>query len=354
VSSPRILFVGSIAPFLTTAARLDAMRELGLTVEELNQDPFIRSNSRALNKLAFLSLRTPGTFAFNRAILTRCKEFRPDIVWIEKGTYVFPSTVRRIRSRNMRLVYHNTDDWRSATRMHRLHWRYLLRALPDYDLHVTSNLHNVREFQEQGLPRVHHMELAANPAIRHPGELSESERESLGAPVGFIGHWEPYTERLLGRLVSSGVPLKIFGGGWNNAAQDGPLDGAIQHRLVWGDEYAKAIVAFDINLGIVSKWNRNHTASRTFQIPALGSFLLHERNELVARYFREGVEAEFFDSEDELIEKCRHYLEHPEERQRVAEAGMRRCHESGYFEIDRVRELLPELQALVGADPGGS
>ena len=115
-----------------------------------------------------------------------------------------------------------------------------------------------------------------------------------------------------------------------------------------GGEYARAIRCFDVNVGIVSKWNRNHTASRTFQIPAIGGFLLHERNEVVTRYFREGVEAEFFGSADELLEKCRHYLAHPEERRRVAEAGRRRCHESGYFEVDRVREVLPVLAALVG------
>ena len=102
-------------------------------------------------------------------------------------------------------------------------------------------------------------------------------------------------------------------------------------------------------IGIVSKWNRNHTASRTFQIPALGAFLLHERNELVSQYFREGVEAEFFDSDDELLEKCRHYLAHPEERRRIAEAGRRRVIESGYSEPDRVRELLPAIDAALRA-----
>ena len=156
------------------------------------------------------------------------------------------------------------------------------------------------------------MELAANPAVRDPGEIPEAERRALGGPVGFIGHWEPVTERRLLHLVRerrAGEDLRRrLGrrrGGERAVAQ------AVQHRFVIGDEYARAIVSFDVNLGIVSKWNRNHTASRTFQIPALGAFLLHERNELVTRYFKEGVEAEFFDSDDELLEKCRHYLAHP-------------------------------------------
>ena len=88
-------------------------------------------------------------------------------------------------------------------------------------------------------------------------------------------------------------------------------------------------------------------ATRTFQIPALGAFMLHERNDVVTALFEEGVEAEFFGSEDELLAKCRHYLGNPQERQRIAEAGRRRCERSGYSEIDRVRAFAVALSAAI-------
>jgi spore maturation protein CgeB len=350
----RVLFVGPIQPYLTTAARLDAMRELGLAVEALDQRPYVSPRGRWMRALTHWSLLTPGVFAFNRDLLSRAREARPALVWIEKGVFVFPRTLRALRRElpGAALVYHNTDDWKGRDRLHQLHWRYLLRGLELYDVHITSNLHNVREFREAGLPHVLHMELAANPTVRDPGPLSEAERSVLGAPVGFIGHWEPVTERLVLRLVRDGIGVKVYGQGWDDAEHRDELEGVVQYRWIDGDEYARAIVSFDINLGIVSKWNRNHTASRSFQIPALGAFLMHERNELMTRYFREGEEAEFFDSEDELLEKCRHYLAHPDERRRVAEAGRRRCRESGYFEIDRVREVLAELAKIVPTRSG--
>ena len=153
-------------------------------------------------------------------------------------------------------------------------------------------------------------------------------------------------------LWRAGVGVRVYGFGWERAEHADELVDVVVDRSVWGEDYAKAILSFDVNLGIVSKWNRNHTASRTFQIPALGAFLLHERNELVEKYFCEGEEAAFFDSDEELVEKCRHYLERPEERERVAEAGRRRCHESGYFELDRVREILPAVEAAVRSRGG--
>ncbi len=349
----RILFVGDLTPYLTTAARRDAFVELGFPVDSIDQRHFLAGGSRLASAIAYRTLLTPGVFAFNREIVARAARFRPDVLWLEKGTYVFPRTLRRLRADpSLLFVYHNTDDWRLRGWLHDLHWRFLRRTIAGYDLHITSNRWNVDEFRRAGFERVVHMELAANPAVRDPGEIPEADRRALGGPVGFIGHWEPVTERRLLHLVRHDVPVKIYGGGWRDAESASGLSSAVQHRLVFGDEYARAIVSFDVNLGIVSKWNRNHTASRTFQIPALGAFLLHERNELVMQYFKEGVEAEFFDSEDELLEKCRHYLARPDERRRIAAAGRRRCIESGYFEPDRVREILPALEEAVSARRG--
>jgi hypothetical protein len=350
VESLRILMVGGLDPYLTTGARFAAFRELGVATEGLDANRFLSSPNRWMTRLTHFTLLTPAVFAFNRALVEAVERHAPNVLWIEKGVFVFPRTFRRLRRRpGLTMVYHNTDDWRAHDTLHGLHWRYLLRVLAEHDLLVTSNLHNVREFREEGLGPVRHMELAANPAVADPGEIPEDERRALGGAVGFIGHFEPTTDRSLSCVARAGIPVKIWGDGWTRADANGPLREAMQYRQVWGDEYARAICSFDINIGIVSKWNRNHTASRTFQIPALGGFLLHERNELVTSYFREGEEAEFFGSDEELVEKCRHYLDHPDERRRVAEAGRRRCFESGYFEVDRVRELLPTLLELVGA-----
>jgi glycosyltransferase involved in cell wall biosynthesis len=351
VSPLRILFVSAdLAPFLTTRARRDAFLELGQSLECVTAEEFAGHESRWLARLSYWTLLTPRTFAFNRAILEAAERTRAQVVWIEKGTEVFPRTLRALRRDPSRvLVYHNTDDWKAKTRLHRLHWRYLLRGLHLYDLHFTSNLHNVKEFQELGLPEVHHMELAANPIYPEPVPVPEAERMALGAQVGFIGHWEEATERALRRVAEAGLAVKIYGPGWNRADLSGALGPAVQGRSVTGLEYMRAILSFDVNVGIVSKWNRNHTASRTFQIPALGAFLLHERNEVVRELFREGVEAEFFGSADELVEKCRYYVAHPDERRRIAEAGRRRCLASGYFETNRIRDVLPLLEQLVAA-----
>jgi hypothetical protein len=351
LSPLRILFVsGDLAPYLTSRARRDAFLALGQQLESVTAEDFVGLDRRWMNRFAYWTLLAPRTFAFNRAILAAAERMRANVIWIEKGTEVFPRTLRRLKREPSRiLVYHNTDDWRAKVPLHALQWRHLLRGLRLYDLYFTSNLHNVIEFRESGLEGVHHMELAANPVFPDPAPVPEAERQALGAQVGFIGHWEQTTERMLTRVAEAGLSLKIYGAGWQQADLAGPLGRAVQGRPVIGAEYMKTILSLDINVGIVSKWNRNHTASRSFQIPALGAFLLHERNLVIREHFREGEEAEFFGSDDELVEKCLHYAAHPDQRRRIAAAGRARCLASGYFETDRVREVLPLLERALAA-----
>jgi spore maturation protein CgeB len=67
--------------------------------------------------------------------------------------------------------------------------------------------------------------------------------------------------------------------------------------------------------------------------------MLHERTPELAELFEEGKEVACFGSVEELAEKVDFYLAHPEERERIAAAGHRRCVPAYSYE-ERMRRLL--------------
>ncbi len=69
--------------------------------------------------------------------------------------------------------------------------------------------------------------------------------------------------------------------------------------------------------------------------------------ELQAMY-REGEEAVYFDSKEELLAKVRWLLEDDEARNRIAKAGRERCLQDGHSNVHRGAQIIEALEAVGG------
>ncbi len=63
---------------------------------------------------------------------------------------------------------------------------------------------------------------------------------------------------------------------------------------------------------------------RVFEATATGSFLLTENIPTIHELYEDGVDLVTFDSIPDAIEKARYYIEHEDEREQIAQAGMLR------------------------------
>jgi spore maturation protein CgeB len=87
----------------------------------------------------------------------------------------------------------------------------------------------------------------------------------------------------------------------------------------------------------LSRWNRNESTGRSFEIPAIGTGLLAEYTEEHQYLYGDGVGAALFRDRQELVEKARYYLSHTAERQTLAANGHRRTQELGLSWADHIR-----------------
>lgn len=162
----------------------------------------------------------------------------------------------------------------------------------------------------------------------------------------FIGHVErdlriPYVRGLL----RAGIPLRLFGSPtWNQVLPPALRKTLPPTRPLWGDDYSRVLSSAKICLAFHSGANRDRCSYRVFEIPACGGFLLAQRSDTMQDLYKEGVEAEYFESPRELEEKTEFYLRNDRARQQIAQAGHQRCLRSGYDVISRMRQWLSDVE----------
>jgi len=341
-ATARILYVGTKSG--TCLQRASTLGLLGRTVTHIESGIVDRESvGYPLYWLGHRVSYPPDLFAANASIKRELCSGPFDLVWIDKGRSIRSGTLRWVRRHcpETPIVNFSPDNMFSPHNTS-IQYRGSLRF---YDLHVTTKSFCVEAFRNAGAKRVFLIDKAFDPNTHCPMELEDADRKRYEADIGFTGVYERGMGDLLYGLAEAGLRVVVWGRYWNRYPRSHPR---LELRNEWlsGIEYTKAINATRINLGLLRKSAGDLHTARSIEIPSCRAFMLGERTEEHLRLFQEGVEAEFFSSFDELLAKCRHYLEHDEERLRIAEGGYRRCTERGYDLQSRLQTILAEIERL--------
>ncbi|MEK6709657.1 MAG: glycosyltransferase [Nitrospinota bacterium] len=336
----RILYTGPFAVGSLTEARRKALIALGHEVIGLDVLPYLNGVPKLFRKAQIHSLVGPGVRAYNRAILKLAGDSGPEMIYVDNGAYLWPGTVAALRESKARMVHYTSEYFG----IRRYWYRHFLKAVHLYDAHVLTFPPSRTFLEERGARKILFTEFGYDPDLHRPPVLTPEEKTRCQADAVFVGHWEPATEAMIRTLREHGVDAKVWGPGWRRARS---LPDRRAIRPVYGEEYVKLLASAKICLCFLNKqcddFPNKYSASRTFEIPAIGSFLLAERTEQHRSYYTEGEEAEFFGPPGEMVEKAKHYLAHEEEREAIARAGHERCLRSGYTHVDRMRRVLQDL-----------
>ncbi len=338
-----ILYCGTINPGGTCLQRMEDLAGLGHRIIPLDTVPGEIATRRST--LAWrVRNRLIGPLDESRAnerLLALPVTPAPDLLWFDKPVTVERSTLLAVRKRwpNALLLSYSGDDMFNPRNQSRA-WR---ETMCDFDLRVTTKSFNVAEFRARGVREVLFVDKAFSPQVHRPMPLTAKERENFGGDVGFIGWPEGAREHSMRFLARNGIEVRVWGP-WPRWKATTNL--RVEGRPVWGDDYARAISSFRINLGFLRRVNRDLHTTRSIEIPACGGFLLAERTDEHRRLLEEGKEAEFFASDQELLEKVRYYLAHERERATIAAAGLRRCLTGGFSNPERLTSILHHALAL--------
>lgn len=339
----KILYIGELYFGSTCLMRMETLKSLGQDVTGLNTLPL---NNNLIMFLDRLNHRLNYKFDFeklNNKIIDEFIKQNFDIVWIDKGKRVYPVTLKELKKINpkVKLVHINPDDPFSKFRTG---WKTFIDAIPFYDVHFVAREVNISEYKQLGAKRVYSYDRAYDPEIHKPIKLNEEDREKYYCKVGFIGSWAKDRERTIAFLIDNNVEVAVWGNGWNRGKYWNKIKKYFRGSGLKGIEYSKAINGMEIALHFLRKENRDEQDSRTFEIPACGTFMLAEKTKKHIEFFKENEEAVFFDNDEELLKKVNYYLINSTERIRIANNGYKRSKSSGYTYKERLSKLLTLLE----------
>jgi spore maturation protein CgeB len=336
----------------------DALRRLGHDVEPFAWHSYVSADGaalpgRLLRRAQNKYLLGPLLRRVNADLISMVAAAPPDLLFVYRGTHITADTLRTIRARapRTRIVGYNNDD-PFAPGQPSWPWRHFIAAIPEYDCVLAYRAHNLRDFRDAGAKATGLLLPWFVPGLHRPAALTDADRRQYAAEAVFIGHYEPDgRDRALEALAAAGVQVRLFGPGSGYPGHDwhGPLSrlphlkALIPVHEVWDAEYARALSAARIALCFLSKRNRDCYTRRCFEIPATGTLLMSEYTPELASIFREGEEADYFRSTDELIEKTRWYLANPQARDAVARRGHDRVHRDGHDIDSRMRRVLQDV-----------
>ncbi len=345
----KILIAGDWHSELHEEAVFNAFKVLGHEVLKFAWHDYFTPSNRSIDtfnkKIQNRFITGPIIQRLNRDLIKAVVDFFPDMVFVYRGTHITAGTLKKIKQQLplTTLVGYNNDDPFAKGHPYSL-WRHFFKAVPEYDLMLAYRHHNLDDFLRIGAKRVELLRSWYFPERNHPVSLSAEDKIKYECDVVFIGHYEADNRKqYLEELVREGFKLRLFGPGydWDPVLKNSSnLYSFIPIHLVWGDEYNKALCGAKVALCFLSKLNRDTYTRRCFEIPATGTLMLSEYTDDLASLYKEGEEADYFRTKDELIEKVRLYLRDDKLRLAVADKGYRRVIADGHDVVSRMKQVL--------------
>lgn len=256
----------------------------------------------------------------NARLLDLARRVRPDLLIVNQGTVLARKTLDRLREQGVRCV-----NWFSD---YPAEFDAGLGLADAYDAFFLGSSYAAARHREAGRSRSFWLPFGCDPEAHHPdAEDAPSARlePAIVPPVVFVGSHYPERQVLLRFL--RGLPVGIWGPGWERAADDPMLRPMIRGGALrpgaWRRLYARARVVLNIHYGAFGpiEASGDLASTRVFEILACGAFQVVNRQGDVLRLFRDGEHLSVFSDGDDLRSRVEQALGDDARRLAVARAG---------------------------------
>jgi spore maturation protein CgeB len=263
-----------------------------------------------------------------------------DIILVIKGSTLWPDTLRQLKNHCKILCCYSPDhpyEFYSEGAGN----NNIKNSISLYDLYFTYSHQIATELKK--LFKVHTYVIpfgfddSMTPALEKINELKDS--------FVFVGSFDRERYRWLEQVKSS--RLVIYGERkWSSRTfGNSKVNKSFKGYSVLEQELVNTTVAAKAMINLLRKQNllTNSHNMRTFEVPGYGGLLISQRTEEQMDFFKENVEALYFDSVEELNEKMEYLEKHPEQVLKVKRAGKLKSISADYSYRRRMRDFYEHV-----------
>jgi len=259
---------------------------------------------------------------------------KPEISIVTGGHRIRPSSIISLKTMGTGTVLWTIDPPRI--------FQPIIEVAPFYDHIFCQGTEAVELLDAAGINGAQWLPMACDPEFHHPVSCSEDEKRRYGSDVVFVGSYYPERAALFERLTH--FDLAVWGPGWEALSPNSPLRAHLRGRHTRPQEWLRIYSSSQIVLSThyhdpQIRFPVYQASPRVFEILACGAFQLCDNQRDVFALFQEGRDLARFTDGDDLVKKVSYYLNHPEERQRIAQTG-RETVLAAHTYRHRIRTLL--------------
>jgi glycosyltransferase involved in cell wall biosynthesis len=276
----------------------------------------------------------------NSYLLKLVGDFKPNLVFIYRGTHIKDTTIRAIKEMgSVVFSYHNDDPFSGLPSKH--YMRNYIKSAYLCDFNFVYRHKNIDDFANIGINNVGVLRsyyIKENNFHIDCGKIYD---------IVFAGHFEnDGRDKYIKSLKDAGLNVKVFGdAAWTKSLLYKELKQNIL-KDKRGLEYNKLLNQTKIALVFLSKTNSDTYTRRCFEIPATKTLMLCEYTVDMASMFEMDKEAVYFTSTSELIEKCKYLLNNPDMTMEIGNNGYNRLMKDGHLIEDRIKEIIKKFNSL--------
>ena len=316
--------------------------EKGKTFEYNNFYLQLTALNHDLTFIPFDQIITKGKAKFNRDLVSLIKTEKPDLFFSFMYTDELAfETLKEIKRYTTSLAWFADDHWRLET--------YSRFYAPHFTWNITTWSKAIEKYADYGITNIIRSQWACNSSVYKPIETSKD------IDVSFAGMRSTAREKMVRGISKYGLSIFLTGFGWDtprlkieelvrlfsrskiNLNLNPPtssLDLKSLGQICFRKSITKIVPDFRLTKNTRAYLDKKipQIKARPFEVAGCGGFCISGKADDIENYYVPDKEMVFYNSIEDLVDKIRYYLDHHEERERIALAGYKRTQEEHTYE----------------------